>query len=327
MPEVRPAVELLDGYGDVIDACRTLSQIGDQYWNSLYLPLIRSIADYFQLLTDRYGEYKLIEIALDSAHKSLELCVAADIQSRPKLTTFAAFSASLCLDVGQPAADLEVAAATAEGESTLWQPAEGDRLASLGETYEQNWTLQYLPARNWSAVIAWSLLPPAGRKWLASERTVLHAWQSALLEENPNPLTHLVCYGKSNDVSTLRSVHLRNFLNYLQQQIDEGAINRPWSRIHAVEAGLFIVIPDIFRDYDLHAVRDLQSELASASFIVKADDETSCWKYCVPEAKNLRGHVLDPVKCGLELGRSRTNHILTCPQQSVASPASKRNPD
>ena len=118
-----------------------------------------------------------------------------------------------------------------------------------------------------------------------------------------------------------------NFFSYLQQQIDEGAINRPWSRIHAVAAGLFIVVPDIFRDYDLNAARDLQSELASASFIVKADDETSSWIYCVPEAKSLRGHVLDPVKCGLELGRTRTNHILTCPKQSVAAPASKRNSD
>ena len=213
---------------------------------------------------------------------------------------------------------------TTEGESTLWQPAEGDRLASLGETYEQNWTLQYLPARNWSTVIAWSLLPPAGRKWLASERTVLHAWHSALLKENPNPLTHLVCCGKSNDVSTLRSKHhLRNFLSYLQQQIDEGAINRPWSRIHAVDAGLFIVVPDIFRDYDLNAVRDLQSELASASFIVKADDETSSWIIVRPEAKSLRGHVLDPVKCGLELGRTRTNHVLTCSQQSIDISVSK----
>ena len=321
MPAIRTAAELLEGYGDVIDACRTLAHIGDQYWNSIYLPLISSVADYFQLLTDRSGEHKLFAIALESAHKSLELCVAADIKSRPKLTMFAAFSASLCQDVGQPAGDLEVTATTVEGESTLWQPAEGDRLASLGETYEQNWTLQYLPARNWSTVIAWSLLSPAGRKWLASERTVLHAWHSALLKENPNPLTPLVCCGKSNDVSTLRSVHLRNFLNYLQQQIDEGAINRPWSRIHAVDAGLFIVIPDIFRDYDLNAVRDLQSELASASFIVKADDETSSWIYSAPEAKSLRGHVLDPVKCGLELGRSRTNHILTCPQQSCDIPS------
>ena len=316
MPEVRSAAELLDGYCDVIDGCRSLAQLGDQYWNSIYMPLIRSIADYFQLLTDRYGEHKLIEIALDGAHKSLELCVAADIQSRPKLTTFAAFSASLCQDVGQPAGDLEVTVTTAGGESTLWQPAEGDRLASLGETYEQNWTLQYLPARNWSTVIAWSLLPPAGGKWLASERTVLHAWHSALLKENPNSLTHLVCCVKANDVGTLRSVHLRDFINYLQQQIDEGAINRPWSRIHAVDAGLFIVVPDIFRDYDLNAVRDLQSELASASFIVRVDDETSSWMYCAPEAKNLRGHVLDPVKCGLELGITKTNHILTCSHQS-----------
>ena len=327
MLEVRPAVELLDGYGDVIDTCRTLAQVGDRYWNSIYLPLIRSVADYFQLLTDRYGEHKLIEIALDGAHKSLELCVAADIKTRPKLTMFAAFSASLCQDVGQPASDLEVTVTTAEGESTLWQPAEGDRLASLGETYEQKWTLQYLPARNWSTVIAWSLLPPAGRKWLASERTVLHAWHDALLKENPNSLTHLVCCGKSNDVSTLRSVHLRNFLNYLQQQIDEGAINRPWSRIHAVDAGLFIVIPDIFRDYDLHAVRDLQSELASASFIVKTDDETSSWRYWAQETKSLRGHVLDPVKCGLELGKIRINHILTCRQQPADPPISNPNSD
>ena len=327
MPKVRSATELLDGYGDVIEACRSLAQIGDQYWNSIYLPLISSTADYFQVLTDRSGEYKLFATALNAAHKSLELCVAADIKSRPKLTMFAVFSASLCQDVGQPAADLEVTATTAEGESTLWQPAEGDRLASLGERYEQKWTLQYLPARNWSTVIAWSLLPPAGRKWLASERTVLHAWHSALLKDNPNPLTHLVCYDKSNDVSTLRSAHLRNFLSYLQQQIDEGAINRPWSRIHAVDAGLFIVAPDIFRDYDLNAARDLQSELASASFIVKADDETSSWIYCAPEAKNLRGHVLDPVKCGLELGRTRTNHILRRPKQSINFPVSKRNPD
>ena len=323
MPTVRPADELLDGYGDVVDACRTLAQIGDRYWNSIYLPLISSVADYFQLLTDRPGEHKLFATALENAHKSLELCVAADIKSRPKLTMFAAFSASLCQDVGQPAGDLEVTVETTEGESTLWQPAEGDRLASLGATYEQNWTLQYLPARNWSTVIAWSLLPPAGRKWLASERIILHAWHSALLKENPNSLTHLVCWDKSNDVNPLRSVHLRNFLSYLQQQIDEGAINRPWSRIHAVDVGLFIVVPDIFRDYDLNAVRYLQTELASASFIVKADNESSSWIYCAPEAKSLRGHVLDPVKCGLELGRTRTNHVLTCSHQSIDISVSK----
>ena len=138
---------------------------------------------------------------------------------------------------------------------------------------------------------------------------------AALLKENPNPLTHLVCYDKSNDVSTASIDFISGIsLSYLQQQIDEGAINRPWSRIHAVDAGLFIVVPDIFRDYDLNSARDLQSALASASFIVKADDETSSWKYCTPEAKNLRGHVLDPVKCGLELRRIRINHILTCPQ-------------
>ena len=327
MPAIRTAAELLEGYGDVIDACHTLAQIGDRYWNSIYLPLISSLADYFQLLPDRSGEHKLFAIALECAHKSLELCVAADIKTRPKLTMFAAFSASLCQDVGQPAGDLEVTGTNSEGESILWQPAEGDRLASLGETYEQNWTLQYLPARSWSTVIAWSLLTLAGRKWLASERTVLHAWHSALLKENPNPLTPLVCCGKSNDVSTLRSSYLRNFLNYLQQQIDEGAINRPWSRIHAVDAGLFIVVPDILRDYDLNAVRDLQSELASASFIVKVDDETSSWKYSAPEAKSLRGHVLDPVKCGLELAGTRTNRTLTCSQPPAQPPPSIRNPD
>ena len=124
-----------------------------------------------------------------------------------------------------------------------------------------------------------------------------------------------MCCDKSNDVNVVRSFHLLNFFSYLQQQIDEGAINRPWSRIHAVAAGLFIVVPDIFRDYDLNAVRDLQSELASASFIVKADDKTSSWTFYVPEAKTLRGHVLEPTKCGLELGNIRKNHILTSAHQ------------
>ena len=49
MPEVRSAAELLDGYGNVIDACRGLAQIGDRYWNSIYMPLISSVADYFSL--------------------------------------------------------------------------------------------------------------------------------------------------------------------------------------------------------------------------------------------------------------------------------------
>ena len=138
MPEVRSAAELLDGYGDVVDGCHSLAQIGDQNWNSIYMPQISSVADYFQLLKNRSGEHNLLAIALDDAHKSLELCVVTDIKTRLKLTMFAAFSATLCQDVGHPAADLEVTVTTAEGETTLWQPAEGDRLASLGETYEQN---------------------------------------------------------------------------------------------------------------------------------------------------------------------------------------------
>ena len=70
MPKARSATELLDGYGDVIEACRSRAQIGDQYWNSIYLPLISSIADYFQLLTDRSGECKLFATALNVAHNS-----------------------------------------------------------------------------------------------------------------------------------------------------------------------------------------------------------------------------------------------------------------
>ena len=89
------------------------------------------IADYFQLLTDRYGEHKLIKIALDGAHKSLELCIAEDIKSRPKLTTFAAFPRPVpgC----RPANWRSRSTVTsAEGETTIWQPAKGHRLASLG---------------------------------------------------------------------------------------------------------------------------------------------------------------------------------------------------
>ena len=119
MPEVRSAAELLDGHGDVVDGCRSLAQIGDRYWNSIYLPLISSVTDYFQLVTDRSREQKLFATDLEDSHKSLELCVAADIKTRLKLTMFAAFSASLCQDVGQPTGDLEVTATTAEGESTL----------------------------------------------------------------------------------------------------------------------------------------------------------------------------------------------------------------
>ncbi len=95
MPEVRSAAELLDGYGDVVDGCRGLAQIGDQYWNSIYMPLISSVADNFQPLTDQSGEHKLFVIALESAHKSLELCVATDIKLRSKLTMFDAL-ALLC---------------------------------------------------------------------------------------------------------------------------------------------------------------------------------------------------------------------------------------
>ena len=197
-------------------------------------------------------------------------------------------------------------------------------LLRWAKTYEQKWTLQYLPGRNWSTVIAWSLLPPAGRKWLASERTVLHAWHSALLKENPNPLTHLVCCDKSNDVSAVRSFHLRNFFSVTCSSRSMRARSTVHGRgFTLLTAGLFIVVPDIFRDYDLNAVRDLQSELASASFIVKADDEISSWIYCAPQAKSLRGHVLDPIKCGLELGKTRTNHILTCSQLSVGPPVSR----
>ena len=60
----------------------------------------------------------LFTTALEGAHKSLKLCVAADIKLRPRLTMFAAFSVSLCHAVGQPAGDLVVTFTTAEGETT-----------------------------------------------------------------------------------------------------------------------------------------------------------------------------------------------------------------
>ena len=112
MPKVQaPQTELLDGYGDVIEACRSLAQIGDQYWNNIYLPLISSTADYFSGCSPTGPENtSCSQPPSNAAHKSLELCVAANIKTRPKLTMFAAFSASLCQDVGQPAGDLEVTA-------------------------------------------------------------------------------------------------------------------------------------------------------------------------------------------------------------------------
>lgn len=58
----------------------------------LCLSLISSVAEYFQLLTDRSGEHKLFAIALESAHKSLELCVVTDIKLRSKLTMFDALA-------------------------------------------------------------------------------------------------------------------------------------------------------------------------------------------------------------------------------------------
>ena len=60
----------------------------------------------------------LFAIALDGAHKSLELCVAADIELRPRLVMFAAFSVYLCQAVRQPADDLVVTVTTVEGETT-----------------------------------------------------------------------------------------------------------------------------------------------------------------------------------------------------------------
>ena len=59
------------------------------------MPLISSVADNFQPLTDQSGEHKLFAIALESAHKSLELCVAIEIKLRSKLTMFDAL-ALLC---------------------------------------------------------------------------------------------------------------------------------------------------------------------------------------------------------------------------------------
>ena len=56
--------------------------------------------------------------ALEGAHKSLELCVAADIKLRPRLTMFGAFSVSLCHAVGQPAGDLVFTVTNAESETT-----------------------------------------------------------------------------------------------------------------------------------------------------------------------------------------------------------------
>ena len=125
MSEVRSAAELLDGYCDVIDGCRSLVQLGDQYWNSIYLPLISSVVGLFSVAHHPIWRTQAVR---NRPRKCTQIprIVCLPLISNParNLTMFAAFSASLCMDVGQPAGDLEVTVTNTEGESTLWQPTE-----------------------------------------------------------------------------------------------------------------------------------------------------------------------------------------------------------
>ena len=111
MPAIRTAAELLEGYGDVIDACHTLVQIGDQILEQ-HLPA-----------ADQFGRWIIFSCSPpdpentncsqppSKVHTNPSNCVLPLIfKPRPKLTMFAAFSASLCQDVGQPVGDLEVTA-------------------------------------------------------------------------------------------------------------------------------------------------------------------------------------------------------------------------
>lgn len=234
---------------------KKLSRAPDQYFQSLYLPLIQYLADYLQSLPDlrthgtSHASYWLDSALARTAYAMTlrhritlpHLGTPDEVEKDYALWTYVTFSSSLLWQIGKLSTHYMVSLCDEKGCVTgHWNPMRSS-LAQAGEHYKIRSLDANGPAtfKQMTTVLAKQLLPKDGFSWIASNAKALEEWLLALTEETGSQGS-LVCLLELSQKIILERAKELAELELFQDKLDKDleALEKELQDIREIEKAI-----------------------------------------------------------------------------------------
>ncbi|MEW8014316.1 MAG: MobH family relaxase [Candidatus Sedimenticola endophacoides] len=212
--------KLLIPHRKLVTAIRSVVGVPDTHWASLYDPMLEAFAALVQRLPaseahHHAGPGGLLRHSLEVVLEALKLrrslllphgAPAEELSRLQDLLSYACATGALLHDIGKPAVDQVISTVTDGKVSGSWSPLVGPMPA--GTVYEVTFNRKRSYRRHERIVplLARSVVPEAGLRWLASESEVLEAWLATLQGDmdEAGPLGEIV--SKADGFSVARNL-------------------------------------------------------------------------------------------------------------------------
>lgn len=250
-------------YQSLIQEMRSLANLPEDYFDTLYLGSIKSFAEFVQLIPiQTFGALSgLLSQGLARAYLAMKTYFSQD-KKIDGLMTYAIFSAALFLDVSKALINQKISVVSEKGEFVDdWRPFEGslkDRDAEFYKMYPVNPLYQRLD-QSIKPLLARQLMPGLGFLWIAGDPAIFAEWLDALRDDalQGGTVNYILSLIKDEEFEQLirelflqeyeavpaeENQHGEEFLKWLKNAIENGdiKINSVDASVHVVNEGVLI---------------------------------------------------------------------------------------